>query len=146
MPKTTPLPLQLTLSRTLGVLSKIVISASGNSHQLLLSKGEAEGNIGTGKSIVSQRITLVNIPPHQIVAQTDTEQKVLGLLQPLFVLGLPNLLTTWRDEVLDLHLLKLPRTEDEVAGRNLIAECLANLSNSKGDRSGERRVGKIDGV
>lgn len=33
----------------------------------------------------------------------------------------------WRDEVLNLHLLELPGTEDEVARGNLVAERLAHL-------------------
>mmetsp|Transcript_13127 Transcript_13127/g.37407 ORF Transcript_13127/g.37407 Transcript_13127/m.37407 type:complete len:390 (-) Transcript_13127:301-1470(-) len=121
------------LSRSLRMLSEIIVTASGNSHKLLFSKGEAKGDVGTGESIMGQRITLMYIPPHQIIAQTDTEQKVLGLFQPLLMLRLPHLLATGWDEVFHLHLLKLPRPKDEVAGRNLIPERLANLRNTKGD-------------
>jgi hypothetical protein len=36
-----------------------------------------------------------------------------------------------RDEILNFHLLELPRAKNEIARSNLISECFAYLSNTK---------------
>src|SRR5688500_20363259 len=50
------------------------------------------------------------------------------------------------DEILHLHLLKLPRTQDEVARSNLIAKRLSNLRNSERKFASQRclHVEKVD--
>mmetsp|Transcript_666 Transcript_666/g.1062 ORF Transcript_666/g.1062 Transcript_666/m.1062 type:complete len:203 (-) Transcript_666:724-1332(-) len=110
--------------------SQIKVTTCRNTHQLLLTKRKLKGNIRTSPSIMSQSIPLMNIIPHQILSQSHSFQKCLGIRNPLLMEWLPNIITR-RDEIFNLHLFKFPTTKDEVTRSNFITECLANLSNSK---------------
>ena len=52
--------------------------------------------------------------------------------QKLLPIGKPFQVGVGLAEELQLHLLKLPDTEDEVAGGDLVAEALADLGNAEG--------------
>ncbi|SIJ27831.1 Uncharacterised protein [Mycobacteroides abscessus subsp. abscessus] len=65
---------------------------------------------------------------HVLFAQAQAEEPVPAVLDPFVEEG-------WSvvgvDEVLELHLLELTGAEDEVAGRDLVAEGLADLPDSE---------------
>src|ERR1700719_2611010 len=60
---------------------------------------------------------------------TQFEIPALTLAEPMLE---PARCLLRRDEELHLHLLELPRPEDEVPGRDLVAEGLAHLSDPEG--------------
>src|SRR6185437_10136413 len=63
-----------------------------------------------------------------IRVDAEVDPPVPALLQPVVV---PFRISAWRDEKLHLHLLELSGPEDEVAGRDLVAETLADLRDSE---------------
>lgn len=68
-------------------------------------------------------------PAHVLFAQTEAGVPVPALLHPVL---LPLLVLARLDEELHLHLLELAGAEDEVAGRDLVAEGLAHLRDAEG--------------
>ena len=79
--------------------------------------------------VVRELLGVVRAHPHVALAKAVAEVPRDSLLDPVCepLLGLGR-----RDEVLHLHLLELERPEDEVAGRDLVAERLADLRDPEG--------------
>ena len=45
---------------------------------------------------------------------------------------MPRFVGSWLDKELELHLLELTNSEDEVTRSNFVSKCLANLSDAEG--------------
>src|SRR5213080_5609179 len=72
------------------------------------------------------------VGPHAEPLGRETEVRVpaQALLAPVLE---PRIVVTGPHEELELHLLELARAEEEVAGRDLVAERLADLRDAEGD-------------
>mmetsp|Transcript_19604 Transcript_19604/g.28288 ORF Transcript_19604/g.28288 Transcript_19604/m.28288 type:complete len:298 (-) Transcript_19604:401-1294(-) len=129
------------LARPFLVLGQVVATPSSDPLELRLSERELEGDVGAGAGVVGQLVVGVYLSAQQLLTDADRFQPIGGPLDPLFEGLLPLVISRW-DEVLNLHLLKLPGPEDEVAGGDLVAEGLADL----GDSKGQLDAGSVDDV
>src|ERR1700730_11393208 len=84
-------------------------------------------NITGGVSIMRQLYVVME--PIFFLWNTKTQMPFHSFLFPEVV---PFLLCAGPDEELHLHLLEFPHPENELAGNNLISECLTDLCNTKG--------------
>mmetsp|Transcript_15746 Transcript_15746/g.32915 ORF Transcript_15746/g.32915 Transcript_15746/m.32915 type:complete len:440 (-) Transcript_15746:120-1439(-) len=109
---------------------QIKVSSRRNSHQFLNPKRKLKRNIRASPSIMRQAIPFVNIIPHKLIFQPHAQQKFPRILNPLLVKGLPHIIPR-RNEILDLHLLEFPRTENKISRSNFVPKRLPDLSNSK---------------
>ena len=80
---------------------------------------------------MGELLRVVRAQAQALAADPEPDVPVQALLAPVLV---PLLRLLGRHEELHLHLLELERAEDEVAGRDLVAEGLADL------RDPERRL------
>ncbi len=117
------------LPAVLLVLLQVIIGAVGNAPQLPPAKGEAELKVGGGHGIMGELLCLMVPEPQVFRLDAKGNQPIPAEAAPVFkpLHILPRLA-----EELQLHLLKLPRTEDEVAGGDLIPEGFANLRDTQG--------------
>ena len=111
------------------MLGQVIVGAVRHAPQLAPAEGEQELKVRGGLGIEAQLLGVVVPQAQVLVLQTDGKQPVVAegppILEPLQVgAGLA--------EELQLHLLKLPDPEDEVAGGNLVAERLADLAHAEG--------------
>mmetsp|Transcript_38005 Transcript_38005/g.85482 ORF Transcript_38005/g.85482 Transcript_38005/m.85482 type:complete len:320 (+) Transcript_38005:3-962(+) len=120
------------LATPFGVTRQIKVPPGGNAHELLDTERKPERNIRARPCVMRQPVALVDIVPHQLVLQSDLEQKLARVRDPLLVVRLPNVIARW-DEILDLHLLELPAPENEVPRRDLVPERLADLRDAEGE-------------
>ena len=124
------LPLEL-LARELRVLGEVEVAAVGDALELAPGAGVEVLDVARPGGVV--RELLLGVRPQAQVLAPDAQPRVpvQALLAPVLV---PLLGLVGRDEELHLHLLELERAEDEVRGRDLVAERLADL------RDAERRL------
>ena len=111
------------------MLGQVVVGAVCHAPQLAPAKGEQELKVRGGLGVEAQLLGVVVTQPQVLVLQADAQQPVVAegapILEPLQIgAGLA--------EELQLHLLKLPHAEDEVARGDLIAEGLADLAYAEG--------------
>ena len=78
--------------------------------------------------VVRQLLFRVLVVAQVVGVDAEADVPVPALLQPVVE---PLLVGARRDEVLHLHLLELAGAEDEVAGRDLVAEALAGLGDAE---------------
>ena len=78
--------------------------------------------------VVAQLLLRVLEEAHVLGVEAEVHVPVPALLQPVLV---PLLVRARHDEELHLHLLELAGAEDEVAGRDLVAEALAGLPDAE---------------
>ena len=116
------------LAGELGVLLQVKVASVGNPLKLRPADREEVLDVAGAARIVAQLILLVDAKLEVVGADSKigvpAEPLVAPELEPLVGLGRGY-------EELHLHLFKLARAEDEVAGRNLVAERLADLGNSE---------------
>ena len=111
------------------MLGQVEVAAVGQPLELGPPHREEVLDVGGRARVVRQLLRTV-LAELEMVGP-DPELRVPGhpLLHPALV---PARGLGGRHEELDLHLLELPRAEDEVPGGDLVAERLANLSDSEG--------------
>src|SRR3954447_21179881 len=117
------LPLEL-LARVLGVLGEVEVAAVGHALQLRPADRVQVLDVGRPARVVRELLGVVLAQAQALARDAQARVPVQPLLAPVVV---PLLGLVRRDEELHLHLLELERAEDEVAGRDLVAERLAHL-------------------
>ncbi len=128
------------LAGGLGVGAEVVVGAVGDTLQLaplVAAELEAVLDVSGALGVVGELLLRVLVPPHVLLAQAETGVPVPALPHPVL---LPLLVLARLDEELHLHLLELTGAEDEVAGRDLVAERLAHLGDA------ERRLAARSGL
>jgi hypothetical protein len=113
------------------VLPEIVVAAVRDAFELLPANREQVLEVGGRARVVRQLVGVVRAHTEVRRPQPEIEMPVHALLDPVAV---PLLGVGRRHEELHLHLLELADAEQEVAGRDLVAEALADL------RDPERRL------
>ena len=132
------------------MLGQVIVGAVRHAPQLAPAEGEQELEVRGGLGIEAQLLGIVVPQAQVLVLQADAQQPVVAegppILEPLQVgSGLA--------EELQLHLFKLPDTENEVAGGDFVAEGLADLAHAEGqlaaggalgvDEVGENALGRL---
>ena len=129
------------LARRLLVLRQVVAPARRDALQLLLAEREPERDVRARARVVGQ--VLVHVLAQQLRPQARAvHEPGPARGDPLRVARAPRVALV-RAEVLDLHLLELPRPEDEVARRDLVAEGLADLRDAARHAEAPRRRGDV---
>ena len=118
------------LARGVLVLGQVVVGAVGHAPQLAPAEGEEELKVGGGFGVEAQLLGVVVPQAQVLVLQTDGQKPVVAELPPVLE---PLLVGARLAEELQLHLLKLPDPEDEVARGDLVAEGLADLADAEGE-------------
>ncbi len=120
--------------------AEVVVGAVGDALELaplVAAELEAVLDVSRALGVVGELLLRVLEPPHVLLAHAQAGVPVPALLHPVL---LPRLVLARLDEELHLHLLELAGAEDEVAGRDLVAEGLAHL------RDAERRLATRSGL
>ena len=139
------------------VLSEVVVRAVGDAPQLSPAEGEEELEVRGGFGVEAQLLRAMVTQAEFLVVKAEPEQPLVAELAPI---GEPFEVCAGLAEKLQLHLLELAHAEDEVAGRDLVAEGFADLPYAEGhalpggalhvlevDKDALRRLGaEIDGV
>ena len=116
---------------SLGVDGQVVVGAVGDAFKLApLAALEAEAVFQVDGALGVVRELLLRVLVLAQVLRVDAEVDVPGLavVDPVLV---PFLIGAGLAEELEFHLLELAGTEDEVAGRDLVAEGLADLADAE---------------
>src|SRR5262249_11863154 len=116
------------LAGELRVLGEVEVTAVGDPLELGPADREQVLDVAGARRVVAQLVGVVGAQLEVVGAYAELDVPVKALLEPVLE---PLLSLGGRDEVLHLHLLELARTEDEVAGRDLVAKRLADLRDSK---------------
>ena len=125
----------LELADGVGILGRaavrlqVEVGAIGNTFELAPAHGKAVLQIHAALGIVGEFVFLLLADAQVLLAHAKLQVPVRSLRDPSFVRGL---VLAGANEILDLHLLELARAEGEIAGRDFVAESLANLGNAKG--------------
>ena len=111
------------------VLGQVVVGAVRHTPQLTPAEGEQELKVRGGLGVEAQLLGIVVTQTQVFVLETDAQQPVVAegapVIEPLQVgAGLA--------EELQLHLLELTDTENEVARGDLVAEGLTDLAHAEG--------------
>ena len=115
----------------LGVDGQVVVGAVGDAFELApLAALEAEAVFQVDGALGVVRELLLRVLVLAQVLRVDAQVDVPGLavVDPVLV---PFLIGAGLAEELEFHLLELAGTEDEVAGRDLVAEGLADLADAE---------------
>ena len=110
---------------------QVIVGAVGDAFELApLAALEAEAVFQVDGALGVVRELLLRVLVLAQVLRVDAEVDVPGLavVDPVLV---PFLIGAGLAEELEFHLLKLAGTEDEVAGRDLVAEGLADLADAE---------------
>src|SRR2546428_10228479 len=109
--------------------SQVIVAASRNPFELRPAKGKlvlhVERAARVGRELVlamGPQSQVIGLDPEPAIA---AESLLLPVSEPLHLIG-------GRHEILELHLLKLAEAKDGVAGRDLVAERLADLRDAEG--------------
>src|SRR5206468_6736359 len=131
------------LAAHLRVTAEIEVAAVGDALELRPAEGELVLDVGAPLGVVRQLVGSVLAQTQAFgpnaVALVPREALLLPVLMPLRVLAR-------LDEEFHLHLLELARAEEKIAGRDLVAERLADLADPERDLEtrGVQHVLKID--
>ena len=87
--------------------------------------------------IVRQLLGVVRAQPQLVLGDAEVDEPAQAFLAPVLV---PAVGVLGRYEELHLHLFELARSEDEVAGRDLVAERLADLGDAERRLLARRRL------
>mmetsp|Transcript_54905 Transcript_54905/g.91446 ORF Transcript_54905/g.91446 Transcript_54905/m.91446 type:complete len:384 (-) Transcript_54905:1184-2335(-) len=116
--------------RGICVLGQVVAPTGRNPQKLLLPEGKMEREICAGPGIVRKLVLSMHLSANQLRPQsTSLHEELVHGVQPFLMAALP---VVFLNEILDLHLLKFTRSENKVAGRDLIAERLPDLGDAEG--------------
>src|SRR4029079_1495095 len=127
-------PLELR-PRRLGVLGQVESAAVRDPLELRPADREQVLDVARAARVVRELVGLVRADAEVALANAVAEMPAEALVDPVAV---PLVRLVRRDEELHLHLLELERAEDEVPGRDLVPERLADL------RDPERRLAARD--
>ena len=116
-------PVEL-LAGELRVLREVVVAAVRDPLELLPAGRVEELDVARRGGVVRQLVRVMRAQAQVVGIDAEPHVPVEPLAHPVLV---PLVGLAGRDEVLHLHLLELERAEDEVAGRDLVAERLADL-------------------
>src|SRR6188472_568789 len=119
------------LAGVLAVLLEVEVGAAGDALELLeAALGEAEVvlDVDGPLGVVAELLPRVLVLAQVVRADAEVGVPAGALVDPVLV---PLLVGAGLDELLHLHLLELARAEDEVAGRDLVAEALADLGDAE---------------
>ena len=116
------------LAGVLGVLREVEVAAVGDALELAPADREEVLDVGGAAGVVRQLVGVVLAQAQVVLAQAEVDVPVVARLLPEVV---PARRLVGRDEELHLHLLELARAKDEVAGRDLVAERLADLGDAE---------------
>ena len=111
------------------VLGQVIVGAVGNAPQLTPAEGEEELKVSGGLGVEAQLLGVVVTQSEILVLQADVQQELVAEAAPVLK---PLKIGAGLAEELKFHLLKLSYAEDEVAGGDLVAEALADLSDAEG--------------
>ena len=108
---------------------QVVVGAGGHAPQFAPAEGEGELEVGGGVGVVGELLGVVVPEAEVVILHPQAQQPLVAELLPV---GEPLQLGAGLAEELQLHLLKLPGAEGEVAGGDLVAEGLADLADAEG--------------
>ena len=111
---------------------QVEVGAVGDAHELApLAALEAEAvlDVDGALRVVAELLLGVLIEPQVLGVDAEVGVPAQRLVDPVLV---PLFVSTGLDEELHLHLLELASAEDEVSGRDLVAEALAHLTDAEG--------------
>ena len=108
---------------------QVEVGAAGHPPQLAPAEGEDELKVGGGVGVVGELLGLVVPQAQVLVPHAQVQQPLVAEVLPV---GEPLQLGAGLAEELQLHLLKLPGAEGEVARGDLVAEGLADLAHAEG--------------
>ena len=124
--------------------AQVVVGAVSNAPQLApaVAEGELVLDVGGSAGVEGQLSRLMVTQAQGLFLDAQGDQPVLAEVLPV---GEPLQVGAGLAEELALHLLKLPGTEGEVAGGDLIAEGLAHLAHAEGQllAGGALNVGEV---
>ncbi len=110
---------------------EVEVAAVGDALQLtplLPAEPEPVLDVHRPLRVVGQLLLRVFVLAQVLLGQPQVRVPARPLVDPVLM---PFLVGARLDEELHLHLLELPRAEDEVAGRDLVAERLADLADAE---------------
>src|SRR5581483_6470057 len=131
-------PLELR-SRVLGVLYQVEVAAVRDAFELLPADRVAVLDVARPARVMRALLRGVLADTKVRALEAEPEVPVQALLDPVLV---PALRIRRGHEELHLHLLELADAEEEVPGRDLVAERLAGLRDPEG-RLAQRELGDI---
>ena len=111
------------------MLGQVEVAAVGDPLELGPAHREQVLDVGGRARVVRELVGAVLAQPQVVGADPELRVPAHPLVHP--VLGATSSAVVGRDEELHLHLLELARAEDEVAGRDLVAERLADLGDAE---------------
>ena len=117
------------LAADVGMLGQVVVGAVRHAPQFAPAEGEQELKVRGGLGVEAQLLGIVVPEPQVLILQTDGQQPVVAEGPPVVE---PFQVGAGLAEELQLHLLKFPDAENEVARGDLIAEGLADLADAEG--------------
>ena len=112
------------------MLRQVVVGTVRDAPQLAPAEREHELEVGRRLGIEGEFFRFVVAQTEVFLADAEAGQPVITELAPI---GKPLKVRAGLAEELKLHLLKLADAENEVAGRDLVAEALADLRNAERD-------------
>src|SRR5690606_24527312 len=118
------------LARILLVARKVEVGAVVHALDFLPAERELVLDVVGGLGIVGELTGTVGVPAKPLRLEAQVDVRLHADLAPLLE---PFLIGARLDEELRLLLLELASAEDEVAGRDLVAERLADLGDAEGD-------------
>ena len=112
------------------MLCEVEVSAIVHAFDFLEAEGSAEIELHVegGARIVRQFFLRVLMKLQPVLGEAEAAVPLHPLLLPVFE---PLHVGAGLDEELHLHLLEFARSENEIAGRDLVAKCLADLGNAE---------------
>src|SRR5436190_2966754 len=116
------------LAGELRVLAQVEVPAVGDPLELLPVDREQVLDVARGARVMRELVGAMGTQTQVVGADAEIGVPAHASVAPVVE---PRVGLVRRDEVLELHLLELPRPEDEVAGGDLVAEGLADLRDSE---------------
>src|SRR5439155_26385330 len=108
---------------------QVEVGPVGDALELRPAEGEGVLDVGAALGVVGELVGAVRTESQPVARDAEVgiplEALVLPVVEPLVVLTRP-------DEELELYLLELARPEQEVPGRDLVAERTADLPDGEG--------------
>ena len=117
------------LAGMLDVLGEVVVGSVGNAPKFAPAEREEVLEVGGCLGIEGKLLGLVVAKTEVFFFYVKAEKPIVAIASPILE---PLKVGVGLAEELKLHLLKLANTEDEVTGRDLVAEGLTNLANTEG--------------
>ena len=111
------------------VLGQVVVGTVGHAPQLAPTEGEQELKVRGGLGVEAQLLGVVVTETQIFLLYIEAQQPVAAEASPILE---PLQIGAGLAEELQLHLLKFPGPEGEVAGGNLVAEGFAHLAHAEG--------------